>query len=309
MFESADDDAFVLVVENKLFSGFGPDQLKRYQAALRVVRGHGGRGGLIALTRDVPTSGELRPDAGDWLGSVRWARILPRLRTLSVADSGVAAQWQLLLDVLDEQGDLGMTQIDAGAVRAWSRYYEGREQLQWLLEQIFAETLDYTRSVLAKAHRRLATREELAALWYKGKARRVLIQQSQSEMRFGISVPAAYTDQSLQIAVWMENPGEIRFGVTVLPRDAADALDRRDAQLLRQLKALTERGFVQTGSSAAWFTSHDGNAILNSPDVPAALLEAIKPDLSAIADSKILTFDLTGPLPRAKRRKKAEPWG
>lgn len=268
MFESQDRDAFVLLVENKLFSGFSPDQLERYQAGLRVVRAHGGRGGLIALTRDVPTSGELRADAGEWLGSVRWARLLPQLRTLRAADSGVATQWQLLLDALDEQGDLGMTPIDAGAVRAWSRYCEGREQLQWLL-----------------------------------------IQQSQAEMTFGISVPASYGEQSLQVACWMENPGEIRFGVTVLPRDAAVALDRRDARLLRQLKLLTDGGFAQTGSSAAWFTSHDANPILDSSDAPAALLEAIKPDLYTIAASKILTFDLTTPLPRTKRRKKSQPWG
>jgi len=85
------------------------------------------------LLADVPTDDE------GWLGSIRWARLLPRLRTLPIADAGVAKQWRLLLDVLDEQGDLGMTRIDADAVRAWSRYFEGRQQLEWLLEQIFTE--------------------------------------------------------------------------------------------------------------------------------------------------------------------------
>jgi hypothetical protein len=139
IFETADPDPFVLVVENKLYSGYGKAQLSRYQAGLRVVRGHGGRGGLLAMTRDVPTAGELRADDEGWLGSIRWARLLPRLRTLPIADAGVAKQWRLLLDVLDEQGDLGMTRIDADAVRAWSRYFEGRQQLEWLLEQIFTE--------------------------------------------------------------------------------------------------------------------------------------------------------------------------
>jgi hypothetical protein len=72
IFETADPDPFALVVENKLYSGYGEAQLTRYQAALRVVRGHGGRGGLLALTRDVPTlanyarttRGGLVPSAG-----------------------------------------------------------------------------------------------------------------------------------------------------------------------------------------------------------------------------------------------------
>jgi len=94
LFEGRDDNVFVVVVENKLYAGFSSGQLARYQAALRIVRGHGGRGGLLALTRDVPTRGELRSGDDEWIGSIRWSRLLPRLRKMQVADTGVSVAVQ-----------------------------------------------------------------------------------------------------------------------------------------------------------------------------------------------------------------------
>lgn len=164
LFEDAAGEPFTLVVENKLHSGFGPAQLERYQSALRLVRGGGGRGGLLALTRDVPTAGGLEAGADEWLGSVRWSRLLPHLRRLSIIDAGVAAQWILLLDVLDQQGDLGMTSVDAEALRGRARYQAGRQQLQWLLEQIFDATLEHTRTELRRIHRAPKKAGEVANL-------------------------------------------------------------------------------------------------------------------------------------------------
>jgi hypothetical protein len=89
--------------------------------------------------------------------------MLPRLRALPVANAAVAAQWHLLLDVLEGQGDLGMTRLDADAVRGWARYFDGRQQLEWLLGAIFVETLEHTRAALAKCHRGAGVREELTA--------------------------------------------------------------------------------------------------------------------------------------------------
>ena len=128
---------FTLFVENKLDSGYGKAQLDRYLSALRILPP--GRSALVAVTKWVPVHGELVLDKRkhpDWLGSVRWARLLPGLRKLPLKDSSVRRQWVQLLDVLDQQGDLGMTTVDAAAVRAWARYFEGREQLELLLDQI-----------------------------------------------------------------------------------------------------------------------------------------------------------------------------
>jgi len=144
---------------------------------------------------------------------------------------------------------------------------------------------------------------------YKPRARRVLIQHSQSEVQFGISVPGSYTEQSLRIGFWMENPGELGFGVTVAPRDAARFFERRDPDLVQQIRRLASGGFEQVGSRAEWYIPHSANPILEAADAPAALLKDIKSDISTIANSKILAYDLRSPVPTKYRRKKSEPWG
>jgi hypothetical protein len=202
-----------------------------------------------------------------------------------------------------------MTRIDADAVRAWSRYFVGRQQLEWLLEQIFTEVLEHTRTELAKSHRGALAREDTAALWYKPRARKVLIQRSQTEVQFGISVPATYTQQTLRVGVWMNDPGEVAFGVTVAPRDAHRFFERRDPDLMRQVRTLASAGFEQWGTSAAWYSTHPGAEVLEAPDAPSALLAAVKADISAVASSKILGYDLRRPVPTKARRKKSEPWG
>lgn len=306
LFEDAAREPFTLVVENKLHSGFGPAQLERYQSALRLVRGGGG---LVALTRDVPTAGGLEAGADEWLGSVRWARLLPLLRRLPIVDAGVAAQWLLLLDVLDQQGDLGMTSVDAEALRGWARHHAGRQQLQWLLEQVFDATLEHTRSELRRIHRPSKKAGEIANLWFKGSRRATLIQQTLGGAQFGISVPGTYTEQSLAIGVWMTDPGDLEFGVTVIPRDAADFLERDDLKLKQQVTRLAACGFEQYRSMGEWYRGHPGEGLLAAEDGPRHLLDAVKSDISSIIESGILGYDVKTPPPVRLRRKKGEPWG
>ena len=137
----------------------------------------------------------------------------------------------------------------------------------------------------------------------------MLIQQSQAEAQFSISVPASYSEQTLRVGVWFENPGEVRFGVTVAPRDADRALTQSDSTFLRQLKKLASAGFEQVGTNAVWFSSHDAEEVLTSDDAPRALLQVVKRDITAVADSKVLGFDVSTDPPRASRRKKNEAWG
>ena len=202
-----------------------------------------------------------------------------------------------------------MTRMDADAVRAWSRYFEGRQQLQWLLEQVFTEVLEHTRDALASMHGPVEKRDQLAELWYKPRARKVLIQHSQSEIQFGISVPATYTEQTLRIGFWMEDPGDVGFGVTVAPRDAARFFQRRDPDLLRQVKILASAGFEQVGSKAQWYSAHSGSRVLDAGDAPATLLEIVKSDITTVVKSEILRYDVRKRVPAEVRRAKSEPWG
>src|SRR3954453_12147057 len=90
-----DGGDFTLFVENKLYSGYGNDQVKRYLATLERLPEER-RSGLVAVTRNVPTYGEpkLETQAG-WLGSVRWAHMRGALCELPIRDDELRAQWRL----------------------------------------------------------------------------------------------------------------------------------------------------------------------------------------------------------------------
>ncbi|RKQ90930.1 PD-(D/E)XK nuclease superfamily protein [Solirubrobacter pauli] len=299
--EPGEQSQFTLLVENKLYAGYGPEQLARYHRALREVRKRGGRGGLVAVTRDVPARGELEPTEEEWLGSIRWARLLPRLRGLSPQDAGVAGQWQRLLEVLDEQGDLGMTTIDADAVRGWAKYSDGRVALRWLLEQVHGETLATLRTELRR-YRTGRSENELAGQLKASS----IVQATVYEVKFGLSVPAEYNKAVVIVECWMEDRQPL-VGVTVAPRDADAALDEGSSKFRSQINELLDGGFTANEDGASWYSQHELEPVLASPDAPAALLALIKPDVRAIVASGILRYDLTEPLPRAVRRKKAKP--
>lgn len=293
---SAESD-FILLVENKLYAGFEPTQLERYRAGLRLVRGSGGRGAVVAVTRVVPTRGELHQGDPEWLGCIRWARLVRRLRHLEIVDTGVGAQWRLLLDVLEHQGDLGMTELNSDAVRAWARYREGREQLELLLDQIAGDTLEHVRQELKRAYRIGGDATSLAAFYIEGNQ---VTKSTLEETWLGVSVPADYVDYSLRVMVWMETNRPL-IGVEVTPRGAASLLNARNPTLLKQLRALTELGFKGWGS-AHWHSEHEAEPLLSSPDAPQALLTIVRREISAIVETGILRRDAREPVREDLRR-------
>jgi uncharacterized protein YjiS (DUF1127 family) len=175
-----DGPELTLFVENKLYSDYGHEQVQRYLRAVRRLP-RGTRSALVAVTRAVPAYGEPTLDEDErWLGSVRWAHLLPGLRKLPIADARLSAQWQLLLDVLDKQGDLGMTRADAELIRAWARYREGRHHLRDLLDQVWPRALDVIRAELAVKYRRKASAADLVDIERRGKQRKVIVQRDQT---------------------------------------------------------------------------------------------------------------------------------
>lgn len=101
-----DDDAreFTLLVELKLHSVYGHDQVKRYGEALDDLP-RDRRSALLAVTRDVPSVGEPPASTERWLGSLRWTDIYEQLLDLDVRDDDLARQWRLLLGLINERGD------------------------------------------------------------------------------------------------------------------------------------------------------------------------------------------------------------
>ncbi len=128
---------FVALVELKLHSAYGHEQLDRYREALEALPGDARY--LIAVTVTAPFSGEesVREDPR-WLGSVRWSRVFDELRSIRHRSPAVETTWQAALDLMRANGDFGLMDIDPSAVTAWARALEGEEVLRYLLREAAA---------------------------------------------------------------------------------------------------------------------------------------------------------------------------
>jgi hypothetical protein len=288
-----------LFVEVKLYSGYGHEQVRRYLHAVRRLP-RGTRSALIAVTRAVPTYGEPQLDEDErWLGSVRWAHLLGRLQELPIADAQLAAQWRQLLDVLDKQGDLGMTRADADLIRAWARYRQGRDHLSDLLDQVWPRALDVIRAELAARYRRKAPPSELVDVERKGKHRKVIIQRDQTRVFLGFCIPAIVKDSALQVQ-FSGFYGVPHFTVQANPWEAQWRLERGDRKLAAADDELRAQGFATNRTHDYWALVHEPDEYLDADDVPTRLVELITADLPVIVRSGILDHDVELGLTRAR---------
>lgn len=285
---------FTLFVENKLHSGFGVDQLNRYQAALKTLPEERARSGLIAITRDVPSHGELDAGANGWLGAIRWARLFDEgLADLPVADPDVRVQWKLLIDVIHLQGDLGLTSVDSDLVRAWARYTDGRNHLRDVLDNIRARALDILRMELADKHKSAAASSALAGQHSWGSTESVPVHRTGTTVETGFRVPANVNRPAVKLTFWPEE-GSPHFLVEVHPWKAAERLEAKETQLLDAAGTLSKAGFKDGRfyGEAVWWNSHQPHEYLDADDVPATLIGLVQHDISAIVGSGILAYDL-----------------
>ena len=286
-----DGPDLTLFIENKLYSGYGHEQVPRYLRALRRLPQRGGLG-LVALTRAVPSYGESKLDEDErWLGSVRWAHLLPGLRTLRIADRQLAAQWRLLLDVLDKQGDLGMTRADAELIRAWARYREGRDHLAGLLTEVWPAALDVVRAELAAKYGRNVRPEQLVDIERKGKQRKVVVQRDQARVFLGFCIPAIVKDAALQVQ-FSGAYGVPHFTVQAKPWEAHQRLANGDDTLAAADEQLHSQGFKTNRTHGYWARVHQPDEYLDAADVPARLAEIIAADVPLVVRSGILDYDV-----------------
>ena len=137
-----------MFVENKLFSGFGYEQLGALHAGLAALPA-GRRSGLMAITRDVPSYGELDAGTEGWLGAVRWARLYDAgLADLQSADPDLSLQWRLLIEMMHDNGELGVTNADRDLIMAWTRYDDARDHLVSILGDVRGRALEALRDRL-----------------------------------------------------------------------------------------------------------------------------------------------------------------
>jgi hypothetical protein len=284
-----DGAGFTLFVENKLYSGYGEEQVTRYLRALKRLPPEG-RTALVAITRSVPTYGEPSLDADPrWLGSVRWAKMLDRLRRLPIDDRRLQMQWRLFLDVLHQQGDLGMTTADAELIRAWARYHEGRDHLEALLDQVWPRALDYVQRELKRTYPRKGKRHELADIYRKGKRGQRVVQRDLSHVFLGFRIPTIVKDPALYVQ-FSSVYGVPHFTIQADPWESQWRLDNDDPQLAKASERLRAEGFQTNGRY--WAMVHDPEEYLDASDVPARLMELIEQDVPLIVRSRILDYDI-----------------
>ena len=293
-----DADGWTLFVENKLYSGYGHDQVGRYVRALGRLRSE--RSALLAVTRTVPTYGEVGLDKNSsWLGSVRWAHLLPQLRELDIADLLLRDQWRLFVDILDQQGDLGMTRADSELICAWARYRDGRRHLMDLLDQVWPGALEVVRQALFEQYGKKAPSAELVDIERRGKQRQVIVQRDQTRVFLGFCIPAVVRDAALQVQ-FSGYHGVPHFTVQAKPWNADGRLAADDRQLAAADETLRVEGFKTNRTHDYWARVHEPDEYLDAEDVPKRLIEIIEEDVPVIVRSGILDHDVELGLKRAR---------
>ena len=161
------------IVEIKIYARYRPGQVDDYVRSLRSVE----HGVVVAITRDVPTSGESVNDSR-WAGSVQWSKLLPGLRELRPADPDLAAQWPLFLDVLVAEGDMGFAKPNTELFQAWVNYHAARRHVTEFLDTMCRALLDELRAALVGPDAPAETAAAAADFATHGK--RVVVTQTHS---------------------------------------------------------------------------------------------------------------------------------
>lgn len=138
-----------VLVELKIAAGYGFEQIERYLAGLDPADE---RHVLVSITRDRPTYGD-PPINGNpnWAGSVAWASIFDRLRSLRPRNTTLCKQWPLFLDVLEYEGSMGVVRIDPELLMTWARAAPARHHAVALAESLRNPLLEALRDVLQLA--------------------------------------------------------------------------------------------------------------------------------------------------------------
>jgi hypothetical protein len=220
------DRSWHVIVELKIHAGYGHDQLKRYLNSFHVGAS---RTVLVAVTRDVPTYGDLGLADARWAGSVQWVRLLPHMRALKPSNADLAEQWPLFLDVLEEEGSMGFTQADPGLFKTWAGYYDARKHMVDFMNHMREPLLEALRESLGPG---LSSdeRHHLAAYRRPGKARIVVVKPRLGKVPVRFRVPA---DGPERISTGLWGWGEPRFVVEVpYPNVGTSGADAAISKLL-----------------------------------------------------------------------------
>jgi hypothetical protein len=271
---------FTLLVELKLHSGYGHEQLERYRSALEPLSG---RAALVAVTTWLPSYGEdVVAEDPRWLGSARWAHAFDGMQQLKHTDGILRQLWGELLDLIREQGDFGVMDIDVAALEAWARWKQGRQQLISLLEEIYSPTLNLLRHELAEragapVHDGLA-----AEIRHKGKR---LVWPWAESIHVEYAIPAEKGER-LRVQ-FLGGHDELYF--TVEARHENDRVLIGATDPLKSATNELEAAGFKTGHSwgAYWARVHEPGEWLPEEHATEALMRLVERDVRELVQSGI----------------------
>lgn len=279
--DSAGD--FVLLVEAKLYSEYGAEQVPRYLSALSTLGAE--RTALMAVTRDPPRQGEIAA-YGDprWLGSVRWARVFDGLRELTLGEESLDLLWRGLLDVVREQGDFGTVDLDVDAVCAWARYDEGRAALVGLLDELAPRLLEVVREEVTRAHPEWSS-DKAAALIFRSQQ---VVWPWKGAIHVELRVPAAARSERLRVQ-FLAAEDRPHFTVEARYPDARPLLGAGEVRDVTAELGRLDPPFQQGHSwGSYWARVHPADAWLESgAEIHEVLLGRVRADVRALAASGI----------------------
>lgn len=268
-----------VLVELKIEAGYGFDQIERY---LRCLDPDDKQLVLVSITRDVPKYGdpsiEGRPN---WAGSLAWSAIVEELRALPVADPSLAIQWPLLLDVVEDEGSMGVTKVKPELLRTWADFPKARAHAVAFMEGLRAPLLVALQEALEPAFPDLdlVGRAAVSPTPSNGRKPQVDVQffvPRGGEMRI-----------SAQLWAWED----FRFAVS-----ARYPSDDRSTQAKAAISQLAGSGFENFKNRWLWRSRPLDDKLLDSPNLADELLTWARESFDQIAKSRIFDFDVI-PLP------------
>jgi len=230
------------LIEIKLHSGYGTNQIDRYLTALGT---DATENALAAITRTVPTSGDDHDDPR-WAGSIRWGKLLDGLRDLRPSDVELARQWLVLIDVLEAEGAMGFTRADGDLLMAWAKAAPGRSHAEEFVDSLRLPLLDVLRAALV-AGALASDPMEAADSFTRGQSaqRAVFLRLGKVQAQF--RVPAS---GPVKVKAGLWGWGDLNFAVEVAypvgPRAGEIAAQLRDAGFRSWKDSLMERFLLLT---------------------------------------------------------------
>lgn len=198
------EGAWHVNVELKIHAGYGSDQISRYLDSAP----DGERSLVVAITRTVPSHGD-RHDDRRWLGSMRWAALLPELRALEPRNDALRQQWPLFLDVLESEGSMGFTKADLNLFHAWGAAVTARSHAEDFVEAVRHPIRDeVARLVIERGLQ--SDPDKACAFETRGRVKRAVFPQL-GKMLFRLQVPSGATPARIQAGLW--GYGDPRFVV------------------------------------------------------------------------------------------------